>query len=213
MNADPALISRAPHWLAISDRPQLLKREGDTCLEAWFRWLKALTEAGVDSLQLREKDLGAAALLQLAKALRPRWPGRLLVNGRLDVALAADADGVHLPAAEIPVGSLRRRFGPRPILGVSTHHPDEVKRAAQAGADYVTFGPIFPTPSKMRYGAPPGLEELRGAAEVGLPVIALGGVNAENMPEVLAAGAIGIAGIRAFYEDASLERLSAGAKR
>ena len=194
--------------LAISDRRRLPG-------EDLGPWLDALAEAGVDAVQLREKDLGGRRLLELARLARRRLgPDRLLlVNGRADVALAAGADGVHLPAAGLPIAALRRRFGDRLLIGRSTHHPAEVREAAAAGADYVTFGPVWATPGKERYGPPPGLSGLRRAAAVGLPVFALGGVTIERLPEAAAAGARGAAGIRVFLRPGRLAALVAAADR
>ncbi|MEA2690838.1 MAG: thiamine-phosphate pyrophosphorylase [Acidobacteriota bacterium] len=188
--------------LAVSDRASL----GEEHLN---RWLGQLAAAGVDGLMLREKDLDDRALYGLARLARSLFPppARLLVNGRLDVALAAGADGVHLPADGVPVAPLRQRFGPRPLLGRSTHRVEEVVAAREAGADYVTFGPVYPTPGKERYGAPPGLGGLARAAAAGIPVYALGGVTLERLDEVAAAGAAGAAGIRLFQEVSRLPEL------
>lgn len=153
------------------------------------------------AVHLREKDLGGRELLALARRLRAACAaaGQLLfVNDRLDVALAAEADGVHLPSAGVPVADARRLLGPGRLLGVSCHSRPDVERAAAGGADYATFSPIFDTPSKRRYGAPLGVAALREAAAVGLPLIALGGIDAGNAPEVRAAGAAGVAAIRAW---------------
>jgi thiamine-phosphate pyrophosphorylase len=183
--------------LAISDRASL----GEDGLEEWLRRLAA---AGVEAVQIREKDLDDRDLYDLtrmARAILPP-PATVLVNGRVDVALAASADGVHLPADGVPLAALRRRFSSRfdpiPLLGRSTHLVEEVERALQDGADYVAFGPVYPTPSKERYGPPRGLEELARAAAVGIPVYALGGVMLSRFGEVAAAGAAGAAGIRLF---------------
>ncbi len=193
--------------LAISDRRQLQEP-----LEAWMARLAA---AGVGALQLREKDLGGAALLEAALRARETLGRgvRLLVNGRADVALLCGADGVHLPASGLPVAALRRWFGERLLIGRSTHTIDEVVAAHEAGVDYVTFGPVYPTPSKRAYGPPPGLEGLRRAARVGLPVFALGGVTIERLPEVAAAGARGAAGIRIFLDPGRLPELTEAAAR
>jgi thiamine-phosphate pyrophosphorylase len=115
----------------------------------------------------------------------------------VDLALAAGADGAHLPADGVPVASLRRRF-PGVLLGASTHSVEEVERALRDGADYVTFGPVWPTPSKERYGPPLGIGELARAARIRIPVYALGGVMLSRFGEAAAAGAAGVAGIRLF---------------
>jgi thiamine-phosphate pyrophosphorylase len=153
------------------------------------------------AVHLREKDLGGAALLRLARALAGACHARgqlLLVNDRIDVALAAGADGVHLPSAGVPPADARRLLGPAAIVGVSCHSADDVRRARDGGASYATFGPVYDTPSKRPYGAPVGLAALREAARLGLPLVALGGVTPERVAEVRAAGASGVAVIRAW---------------
>lgn len=199
-----------PRLIAVSDRRSLA--DGD--LGAWTRRLAA---AGIEGLQLREKDLDDRALYELTREVRTAFPapGRwLLVNGRLDLALAAGGDGVHLPAAGIPTAALRRGFGPEVVIGRSTHSPEEVEAAAEAGADYVTFGPVYPTPSKPGWETPPGAEGLRRACRAGLPVFALGGVGLEQLAEVAEAGAAGAAGIRVFQQHRErLAELAAEARR
>jgi thiamine-phosphate pyrophosphorylase len=153
------------------------------------------------AVHLREKDLGGGDLLALARALGAVCRARgqlLLVNDRLDVALAAGADGVHLPSAGIPPGDARRLLGPAALVGVSCHSVREVARARAGGASYATFGPVYDTPSKRPFGPPVGLAALAEACRLGLPVVALGGVDAARVPEVLAAGAAGVAAIRAW---------------
>lgn len=162
---------------------------------ASLEWIGRLAAAGVGAVQIREKDLDDRAVYELAR--QARVVSTVLVNGRLDLALAAGADGAHLPADGVPVSSLRRRF-PDALLGVSTHGVEEVERAMRDGADYVTFGPVWPTPSKERYGPPLGTEELARAARVGIPVYALGGVMLSRFGEAATAGAAGVAGIRLF---------------
>jgi thiamine-phosphate pyrophosphorylase len=170
-------------------------------LVAAARRALAAVPSGSVALHLREKDLGGAALLALARRLAAacRDAGqRLLVNDRLDVALAAGADGVHLPSAGVPAGEARRLLGPGRLVGVSCHGEADVRRAREAGADYATFGPVFDTPSKRAYGPPVGLEALAAAARLGLPLVALGGVEPANAPDAVAAGARGVAAIRAW---------------
>lgn len=185
--------------LAISDR----RAWGDGWEEALPRWVAALAAAGVDALQLREKDLGDRALYGLARRARAALPAprRLLVNGRLDIALAAGADGAHLPADGVPLAPLRARFGPAVLLGRSTHRLEEVERARDDGADYALFGPVWETPGK---GPPRGIAELARAAALGLPVYALGGITLERLAEVAETGAAGAAGIRLFLDGAAL---------
>jgi thiamine-phosphate pyrophosphorylase len=179
--------------------------------EEWFR---TLATAGVDGLQVREKDLDDRALLDLARQARAALPppARLLINGRADIALAAWADGAHLPSDGLPVEVLRRRFGPRLLLGVSTHGLEEVERARRDGADYVVFGPVYATPGKEEFGPPAGCDRLAGAARVGIPVYALGGVTLPRLAEVAAAGAAGVAGIRLFQRSADLAAVVSAAR-
>lgn len=147
---------------------------------------------GVRAVQLREKDLSARDLLALARELRRltrEFGAKLLINDRIDVALAVEADGVHLGGTALPPTEARALLGPERLIGVSTHHPADIDQAAQTGADFVTFGPIYPTPSKAAYGAPVGLTALRAACSGSpLPIFALGGVTAERVSAILAAG-------------------------
>ena len=159
---------------------------------------------GVAAIHLREKDLGGRELLALARALaavcRARRQ-RLLVNDRVDVALAAGADGVHLPAAGVPPEDARRLVGVGALVGVSCHSAADVARARAGGASFAFLSPIFDTPSKRPYGPPLGVEALRAAAGAGLPLIALGGVTPDRVPALRAAGAAGVAAIRAWLEE------------
>ncbi|GEA16415.1 thiamine-phosphate synthase [Moorella sp. E308F] len=150
---------------------------------------------GVDYLQLREKDLTGRELYHLALDIKQVLPPgtRLLINDRLDVALAAGADGVHLGENSLPPAVARRLLGPEKIMGVSVHSVTAAREAEKAGADYLLFGHIFPTASKE--GIPPrGVGSLREVvASVGIPIIALGGINAANARQCLAAGVRGVA--------------------
>jgi thiamine-phosphate pyrophosphorylase len=153
------------------------------------------------AIQLREKDLGGKDLLALARALLEVCRARgqfLLVNDRVDVALVAGADGVHLPSAGIPPADARRLLGPAALVGVSCHSSADVARARDGGASYATFGPIHETPSKRPFGPPVGVAALRSAAALGLPLVALGGMDAARAPEAVAAGASGVAVVRAW---------------
>jgi thiamine-phosphate pyrophosphorylase len=161
----------------------------------------ALAPPGAVAVHLREKELGGAALLALARALLAACRARgalLLVNDRVDVALAAGADGVHLPAAGVTPAEARRLLGPGALVGVSCHSAPDVVRARDGGADYATFSPVWDTPSKRAYGPPVGLSALAEAARLGLPLVALGGVGPENARQAFAAGASGVAVIRAW---------------
>lgn len=155
------------------------------------------------ALHLREKDLGGRDLLALARALAGACHARgqlFLVNDRVDVALAAGADGVHLPSAGIRPADARRLVGPAALVGVSCHSAADVARARDGGASHATFGPVHETPSKTAFGPPVGLDALGEAARLGLPLVALGGLDAARAPEALRAGAAGIAVVRAWLE-------------
>jgi len=164
--------------------------------------LEASLAAGVPAVQLREKDLAGRELYRLAlevRELTSRYGARLLVNDRIDVALAVEADGAHLPADSFAVAEARRLLGPDRLIGVSTHSAVEAIEAQAQGADFVLLGPIYDTPSKRPFGPPLGPGVLRAArAEVAIPIFAIGGITAANAPEVLAAGADGVAVISAI---------------
>lgn len=158
--------------------------------------------AGLRAVQLREKDVGAAELTRLARALRGPTAARhalLIVNDRVDVALAAGADGVQRTSTSLSIDDIRAVADKRLLVGASTHSLEEARAAEEAGADWVIFGPVYDTPSKRRYGAPQGLVALERVTQaVGVPVIAIGGVTPERVAEVCAAGARGVAVISAI---------------
>ena len=178
----------------VSDRQQTAGRPLDEVIAAAAR-------GGLGAVQLREKDLSARDLHDLGASLQETLdPYRvpLLINDRIDVALALDAAGVHLAGHSLPTRSARRVLGPDKLLGVSTHSLDAARQAAEEGADFVVFGPVFATPSKLAYGPPQGLPRL--ADVVGglpVPVIGIGGITPANVPQVMQTGAHGVAMIRA----------------
>jgi thiamine-phosphate pyrophosphorylase len=162
---------------------------------------------GVDAVQIREKDLSDSDLLSTARqavAAASRTSTRIVVNDRLDVALAAGAAGVHLGGASRPVGEVYKWRGAGGttanfLIGASCHSLDAALAAAHAGADYLFFGPVFSTPSKASFGPPQGLEHLAEICRrVPVPVVAIGGVDWHTAPQCLRAGAAGIAAIRLF---------------
>jgi thiamine-phosphate pyrophosphorylase len=163
--------------------------------------------AGVDWVQIREKDLPVRDLLAVTLAAVGQAPRqgredvRVIVNDRMDVALAARAHGVHLGALSMPVAAARRRAPPAFLVGVSCHTLGEALVAQAAHADYILLGPVFETPSKLQYGPPLGLAKLREVTrQVSLPVFALGGITTGRVGECLENGATGIAGIRIFQD-------------
>jgi thiamine-phosphate pyrophosphorylase len=180
---------------------------------------KAAT-AGVAWIQIREKDLEARELAELVRhaVADTRGSGaRILVNGRLDVALAANAAGIHLGEKSLPVEAVaewRRSSGRRDFqIGVSCHSADAARAAERGGADHIFFGPVFATPSKADFGPPQGLERLRAVcAAVKVPVLAIGGVNFENARACLDVGASGVAAIRLFQDAGNAGVLAARLK-
>lgn len=166
--------------------------------------VEAALQGGVDAVQLREKDISTAELCDLASRLREltrRYGARLLVNDRIDVALAVGADGVHLPVDSFAPGDARRLLGPQALIGVSTHSLEQAEAAAAGGVDFVVFGPVFETPSKREFGPPVGLPALaRVSANTAAPVFAIGGITAERVESVRGSGARGVAVISAILE-------------
>jgi thiamine-phosphate pyrophosphorylase len=158
--------------------------------------------AGLKAVQVREKDLSAMELLNLARSLRDltgRSGARLFINDRVDVAQAVGADGVQRAHHSLPTRTIRSLMGPERLIGVSAHSLEEARAAQAEGADFVVFGPIYDTPSKRPYGPPLGLESLaRVTTALTIPVFAIGGITPERVAEVKAAGARGVAAIRAI---------------
>lgn len=162
--------------------------------------LPALADAGVDGFQVRAKSLATGALVALTRAVvsTVRPAGALVVvNDRLDVALAADADGVHLGADDLAVADARR-LAPGLVVGATCRSRAEVVAAASAGADYAGFGPVFVSGSKAGLPAPLGVAAVTEAAGV-LPLVAIGGISAATAAELRSAGADGVAVIGAIW--------------
>jgi thiamine-phosphate pyrophosphorylase len=158
--------------------------------------------AGLPAVQVREKDLGAADLAFVCRRLRALTLDRqalLIVNDRVDVALAVGADAVQRTSTSLPIEDIRAIADKRLRIGVSVHSLEEAVEAELKGADWVVFGPVYDTPSKRAYGPPQGVARLeRVAATVRLPVIAIGGINPERVREVRQGGARGVAVISAI---------------
>src|ERR1700693_2423050 len=178
--------------------------------------IRRAVEAGVNWIQIREKDLPARELLEVARQAvhmagerggGTLGPARIIINDRLDVALAAGAHGVHLGHESLAAGEVKRWCGAGNAaaefaIGVSCHSLEEARKAESAKADYISFGPIFETPSKVSFGAPQGLLKLTEVCRAvpDIQVIPTGGVNAKNPASGIRAGAAGIAAIRMFQE-------------
>jgi thiamine-phosphate pyrophosphorylase len=181
--------------------------------------VRAAAEDGADWIQIREKDLSGGVLFGLG---RDAISGvrrtntvrtRVIVNDRLDVAVGAGADGVHLGHRSIPSREAIRwcRNGGAPkdfVIGVSCHSLADARDAETVGADYVFFGPVFDSPSKREFGAPQGVEKLGEVARaLRIPVIAIGGISAGNARACMQAGAGGVAAIREFQDLGAADRV------
>lgn len=176
----------------------------DTVLQTRFSHVE-LTEmsiaGGADTIQFRQKDGATREMIEIAREMKRRCAKAgvtFIVNDRLDVALASEADGVHLGQDDFPIPLARKILGPDLIIGGSGAIPEEAEKCVADGADYVGFGPVFPTGSKVDAGPVSGIEILKKVVrDYPLPIIAIGGISANNTPEVIQAGAHGIAVISA----------------
>jgi len=227
------LADRKPILCYVTDRRSLQTSAQTGSLDPLLEKIEQIAVAGIDWIQLREKDLSGRSCASLAReALRRtskpsaqagspaplltgmplRIPARILVNDRLDVAIAEQAAGVHLGENSLPVQDAKRLITASQaaqtlpqdfLLGVSCHSLEAAQSASAAGASYIFFGPIFATPSKAPYGAPQGLNRLaQVCATVKIPVLAIGGITLQNAPACISAGATGIAAIRLFQDSA-----------
>ena len=166
-----------------------------------FTAVEEALKGGLKAVQLREKDLGTRDLLDMAYKMREltkTYEAKLFINDRVDIALAVEADGVQLGKESIPAHAVRKSFQDKLIIGVSTHSLDEAIEAESGGADFITLGPVYHTPSKMKYGKPIGIEILRKVAKISIPVFAIGGIKLDKVREVKEAGADGVALISAI---------------
>lgn len=174
-----------------------------------FDAVEEVLEGGVKAVQLREKDLPVRQQLEMAYILREitgRHGALLFINDRVDVAVAVGADGVHLGGEGIPLSAARKVCGEKMLIGVSTHSAAGAAEAGKHGADFVTLGPVYETPAKMKYGRPLGTDVLRQAAgKSETPVFAIGGITAGRVQEVKDAGAYGVAVISAILAAGSVK--------
>lgn len=164
--------------------------------------LTKAVHSGVKAIQLREKNLSARALFSLAKKVKTiciEGQTRLLINDRVDIAMAVGVEGVHLTTKSLPVAQTREIVGEKFLLGVSTHSLEEVKSAEENGSDFVLFGPVFETESKKKYGHPQGLKKLEEVCQKSnLPVFAVGGIDDYKARYCMDSGAHGVAVISAI---------------
>lgn len=216
---------RSPIICYVTDRKSLPLNDHADSGEALLRNIEAAAAAGVDWIQIREKDLTGTqcsvlvreALLRTKSANENReHASQIVINDRLDVALSEKANGVHLGENSLPIQAVRQWLGAgrntangTPLLvGVSCHSLETALSAARDGADYLFFGPVFSTPSKAGFGPPQGLARLEEVcASVSIPVLAIGGIILKNAPACIQAGATGIAAIRLFQGTEPLIRL------
>ena len=164
--------------------------------------VQAAVAGGVTCVQLREKDCGTREFIDEALALRPLLRDHnipLIINDRLDVALAVEADGVHLGQRDMPIGMARKIAGNSLLIGISAESTDDALRAEQEGADYIGISPVFATPTKTDTAAPLGLEGVNKIRElVDIPLVGIGGINRDNAASVIEAGADGVAVVSAI---------------
>lgn len=205
----------------VTGRQSLSAAPQEDLMDLLLDRIELLAAVGIDWIQLREKDLSgkqSASLTREALKRVSKQAGqtesstRIIVNDRLDVAIAEQAGGVHLGENSVPVQEAKRlllsspaaqSLAPEFLVGVSCHSLEVAKSAAASGADYLFFGPIFATPSKAAYGAPQGLHRLSDVcSSVNIPVLAIGGITVDNASSCLSAGASGLAAIRLFQDSA-----------
>jgi len=167
-----------------------------------YRVIEQALKGGAKAVQLREKDLSSRNLYIAAcemRELTARYGARLIINDRVDIVQAVAADGVHLGGESMPVAMARKILGTEKLIGVSCHDQSSALAAQQDGADFITFGPVYHTPSKASYGDPVGLVKLAETTKVlRIPVFALGGISPGNAGEAITSGAHGIALISAI---------------
>jgi thiamine-phosphate pyrophosphorylase len=164
-------------------------------------------QGGADIIQLRDKTAGKRELLEKARALRAltrQYGVPFIVNDHVDVALLAEADGVHLGQDDLPLAEARKLLGPDKIIGISTHRIEEARAAEEGGADYIGVGPVFATNTKPRARPVTTAYVRQVAAEIRIPWVAIGGITPDNVEEVLAAGARRISAVGAIVGSADV---------
>ena len=158
--------------------------------------VEAAMRGGAGVLQYREKKKPTRRMVQEAAALAAlcrRYRAVFIVNDRIDVALAVEADGVHLGQDDMPVDVARRLLGPRRLIGVTVHNLEEIEEAQRSGADYISLAPVFATPTKPDHQTPMGVDGLKRLMEaVRCPAVAIGGINAQNVADVIRTGVVGV---------------------
>ena len=208
----PLPLTRKPLLCYVTDRRSLAE-SATLARNLQLQKIEQAAKAGVDWIQLREKDLSGRELAEMAEcALACAGSGSaILVNDRVDLACAVGASGVHLGEHSLPPEEARRLVSQRCarenfILGVSAHSLEGAMQGERAGADYVIFGPVYATPSKASLGQPQGVQRLQEVCKrLTIPVLAIGGITLANTGDCLAAGASGIAAIRLFQDTVDLD--------
>jgi thiamine-phosphate pyrophosphorylase len=222
---NPLSRGHSPLLCYVTDRHALRIADRADSLAGLIQKIEEVMAAGIDWVQIREKDLPARELASLTRqaldiagkySAKRSSPVRVLVNDRLDVALAEQAHGIHLGEKSMPVAEAKRLIESSMrkqtidesfLVGASCHSIDATKEAERDGADYIFFGPIFPTPSKQSFGAPQGVEGLgKVCRAVKIPVLAIGGITTTNASDCFQSGAAGIAAIRLFQESSLARR-------
>jgi thiamine-phosphate pyrophosphorylase len=188
----------------------LVTDRGLSCGRSLVEVVAAAIEGGVSCVQLREKNCSTRTFIEeavvLQKLLRPKSIP-LIINDRIDVAMAVGADGVHLGQDDMPLADARRILGERVIIGISVESVGDARSAAAEGADYLGVSPVFATPTKTDTAKPLGLEGLRAIRKiVDLPLVAIGGINVQNCASVIAAGANGLAVVSAIVSAPSPQK-------
>ena len=176
----------------------------DTLLQSRFSHIELTEQAiagGADTIQFRHKQGSTREMIQVATEIKRLCTEKgiiFIVNDRIDIAIASEADGVHLGQDDFPIPLARKLLGDNWIIGGSAATMEEAKKCLSDGADYVGFGPVYPTGSKDDAGPVSGIDTLKKIVEtIPLPIIAIGGIDEENTPEVMKTGAHGIAVISA----------------